>query len=1141
MHMKKIYFFLASYFLLFLMPAGVQAQPCSALQFTYTAAESRCVSTGSFSITATGGSGSYNYKVTGPVNSSYTSSSVISGLRPGNYTITVKDVVTGCEKSRQPCIITGNYLPPNFTVTKTNETCMNAGNGTITVTSATQGRSPFTYTIIAPSASQVGVTSSAGLFTGLKPGNYLVQQKDSCGNIQTRGVNILPYSWWILNYDVVYNCGIINVTITLRDNLGNTNNGNALFNAFRYGVVRQPGDTVWSANASFNVNIGRRRAVTLVVKDGCGNMRKQAWVNNNRPAVAASVSISNLLCASFTARVTGQSNLTNPVYCIYNSANVQLACNNTGQFSNLVYGAYCIKITDACYDTTITRCFTQNKPLPSVAANVSISDITCQQFTATVTGWTNLFNPEFCLFRNPGNVPLGCNNTGVFTNLPFGSYCIFIRDAGCTDTVFSRCFTVQQPIPSAGPPVSFTRYCRNYTMRVTDTANLTSPQFCLYLPGNVLVECNSTGVFDNLLYGQRYCIQTQNSPGCYDTTITHCFVLERPVPAVNNNIQIANKTCTSFTAAVTGAANLFSPEFCIYNSGNVLLGCNTTGVFGGLPYGNYCITIKNNPACYDTVITRCFTQLPDPVTFTASASASCLAGNTNISVSFSAGTYPVSVQVLAPGGLPVASASASASPVVFSNFAPLPGGAPYKIICTDACGRKDSALVTPVPAVVVKNIVVDRKCPSVTWLTGSNDVSVTITGNMGTFTSSIIKKNNVAVTINYTTQTGNTSRFIDLEPAVYVFEHRVAGCSNRYYDTVTAGPYIFPQLQNAGIYQCDNNSFSVSAVAQNGIGPFTFEIIGNVPVAPSLITPPQASPVFNINNGTAYSLVRLRAVDMCGNAALNDANVLPLGNINSNQSSDCFYNSIVLSVDSIPNATFTWYKKISAVDSIVVATGVATYVIPYLLPPDTGRYVCRVAINNNCTVKLAYFSVTGRCNVLPLQVRLQGYRSNNQNQLHWQHDPQGSDVRQFVAERMTGNTFTPITTVVANMPQYAITDAQPLPGNNLYRLKISAASGAFVYSNLVLIKEVNETGITLFPNPVSDVLHLRIAGSQTGRYQYRIVTAAGTEVYRSEVLTLQNGLVSFAAGDVLVNGVYYLKCTELKTGGTTILPFVVRK
>ena len=86
-----------------------------------------------------------------------------------------------------------------------------------------------------------------------------------------------------------------------------------------------------------------------------------------------------------------------------------------------------------------------------------------------------------------------------------------------------------------------------------------------------------------------------------------------------------------------------------------------------------------------------------------------------------------------------------------------------------------------------------------------------------------------------------------------------------------------------------------------------YEIIQSTPATPSIVSAKQNSPVFTINNGTIYSLVRLRVTDACGNASLNDASVLPLAVMTVDVSLDCMYSTSVLSVDSsIANATYSW-------------------------------------------------------------------------------------------------------------------------------------------------------------------------------------------------------------------------------------------
>ena len=120
-------------------------------------------------INASGGSGNYQYKVSGPVSTPYTSSSLISGLSPGRYLVTVKDIVTNCEYAKDSITIDGDYVAPSFTMVATDVTCINGTDGTITITSQQYGRAPFSYKIIAPSASGVGTVSVTGFFTGLTP------------------------------------------------------------------------------------------------------------------------------------------------------------------------------------------------------------------------------------------------------------------------------------------------------------------------------------------------------------------------------------------------------------------------------------------------------------------------------------------------------------------------------------------------------------------------------------------------------------------------------------------------------------------------------------------------------------------------------------------------------------------------------------------------------------------------------------------------------------------------------------------------------------------------------------------------------------------------------------------------------------
>src|SRR5690349_15006839 len=96
-----------------LFPFAVHAQ-CS-ISFSYTVKESRCKSTGAILVTVNGGSGSYNYKLSGgPIPSINTSTSSITGIPAGTYRLEVKDVADGCTVGQENIVVPGNYQDPRF-------------------------------------------------------------------------------------------------------------------------------------------------------------------------------------------------------------------------------------------------------------------------------------------------------------------------------------------------------------------------------------------------------------------------------------------------------------------------------------------------------------------------------------------------------------------------------------------------------------------------------------------------------------------------------------------------------------------------------------------------------------------------------------------------------------------------------------------------------------------------------------------------------------------------------------------------------------------------------------------------------------------------------------------------------------------
>jgi len=1169
------------------------------------------MATGEITVSVSGGVGPFNYEVSGPVSPPPTSSNVITGLPPGTYTVTVRDIgQSGCQVSQSGVVVSGSYAAPSYTLTHTNTTC--AGNdGSISASSLVNGRSPFVYTIVEPSASSVGATSTTGNFTNLIAGGYTIRLEDSCGGIQTRTVTIETFTWNINNVSVTRRgCDSADVTIRLLDNAGNNNTSGSAFSGFLYGIVNSPGDTTWYSNHTNRIFLMNKRTVNVVVKDPCGVIRSSTW---NLPAgqmpSVGSVVTSNYTCNTFRAVVTGQQNLVDPQYCIYNSSNVQVGCNNTGVFDNIPYGSYCIRIIDNCFDTTIERCFISNPPIPSVNAAVSMSNQNCTTFTATITGQSNLTNPEYCLV-NAANDTIACNGTGVFTNIPYGNYCIRIKDA-CYDTTINRCFTATRPAPFINAVRVTSASCNSLVVDMEGQANLGTGRFCLYDGNMVLIECNDTGVFTNIPQG-NYCIRTISE--CGDTSAPYCVDTRVNRPQVGNAVIVTNRQCTSFSVSIGGTTNLNNPQYELLNSNNEVIANNTNGTFTGVPYGSYCIRIINDPVCYDTTILRCFTEVKPPINITANMTQSnttCTSFTANITGSgltnprfvlynssnvaldsnstgvftgLPYGTYCVDVrdgcdttirvcQTFQPErGVTLSSyvtctinsATIAAqmqsrnNPFTFNFYHPdgrllhtvantwsswvsvdlpaLPAGAQYKVVGIDNCGRRDSAFVTPVATIVTRNVDIRQRCPSGLWPNGSGDIVVSVTSNLYTTTPRLFKKDGVVINQNHNTRSGNNYYFNNVGPATYIIEYTMQQCNSRIYDTVVLGPYVSPTQRNSAIYQCDNNSFSVNSNVVNGVGPFTYEIIGSNPSTPSIITGPQSSPFFNINNGTTYSLVRLRAVDACGNAALDDAAVLPLGNIVITASSQCLYHDITLYADTIPNASYEWYKKTGPDDSTLVGTGLS-YNIPFMMEDDRGTYVCKVTVNDECLTKLAYTTLDGQCHdgVLPVKTQLYGQQTAAGNKLQWTVD-NDKEVLRYNVERMSGS-YESFVTIGSFVPDAGIgrsmsyIDVNPAKGANVYRIRVELKSGSVLYSNTVSLSQKDDLAALVYPNPVRDAFVVSINSGAAYSYQLDLLDVSGKKVFTKrldKIKTFQNTYKR----EGWRRGIYLLRIVRIEDGHT---------
>ncbi|MER0442824.1 hypothetical protein ABR854_25270, partial [Emticicia sp. W12TSBA100-4] len=288
-------------------------------------------STGSISLSASGGTMAYTYSKDGLT---FQSSNVFSALTAGNYTLTVKDA-NGCTASASTTLTEPELL--TLTATPTNLTCQSNSTGSISL-SASGGTMAYTY-------SKDGLTfQSNNVFSALSAGNYTLTVKDANGCTATASTTLTEPNLLTLTATPTNLTCQANSTgsIILSASGGTT--------AYTYS---KDGSTFQSSNVFSALSAGN---YTLTVKDANG-CTAQTFTTVTQPTViTAKFEVRDILCknantGSITSFVNGGT-----IPYKYNWSNGQTSAS----IENLSAGVYSLTISDAA------GC--------NITQNISISD-----------------------------------------------------------------------------------------------------------------------------------------------------------------------------------------------------------------------------------------------------------------------------------------------------------------------------------------------------------------------------------------------------------------------------------------------------------------------------------------------------------------------------------------------------------------------------------------------------------------------------------------------------------------------------------------------------------------------------------------------------------------------------------------------
>lgn len=162
---------------------------------------------------------------------------------------------------------------------------------------------------------------------------------------------------------------------------------------------------------------------------------------------------------------------------------------------------------------------------------------------------------------------------------------------------------------------------------------------------------------------------------------------------------------------------------------------------------------------------------------------------------------------------------------------------------------------------------------------------------------------------------------------------------------------------------------------------------------------------------------------------------------------------------------------------------------------------------------------------------LQGTAQRSSILLEWATSQEIDNDYFFVEKSQNGFTYTVIGQVASKASggnsssdiHYQFTDLQPLTGNNYYRLRQVSKNNLINYSNTAIIPFVlSDWSLHAYPNPVRNIVNLKIYTSQKEQYVLRLVNMLGQTVLVQSI-TAEQGYNDFTINmSLLRKGMYVL-------------------
>ncbi|WP_417368168.1 T9SS type A sorting domain-containing protein [Flavobacterium beibuense] len=525
-------------------------------------------STGSLTVTASGGAANYKYTWSNGSTTTNTSSTTntISALSAGTYSVTIEDA-NGCTATAN-ATITQPTTPLTVGInSQTNVSCNGGSNGAASVT-VNGGTGSYTYNWTPGNPTGDGTPS----VTGLPAGTWTCTVTDANGCTASQSVTITESSSISLTPASQTDVACFgSATGAASVNVATGGAGGYTYNW-------TPGNPTGDGTTSVTGLTAGSWTCTVTDSNNC-TASINFTITQSPPISLTPASQTNIACkdgATGAASVNATGG-TGPY--TYNWTPGNPTGDGTASATGLTAGTWTCTVTDS-NNCTASINFTVTEPTTVLSASATTTDVTCNggvngSVDLTVTGGTA---PYSYMWSNTAT-------TQDITDLEAGTYNVTVTDANnCTTTASA---TVDEPAVLSASTTFTAVSCYGNTDGSIDLTVTGGTAPYTFAWSNSAVTEDIT----NLAAG-TYDVTVTDANGC---TTTASRIVFEPMELTASAVVDSNQTCGNTDGAATASAIGGSGSYTYLWSNGA-----TTASISGVNAGTYNVTITDTNGCNDS-------------------------------------------------------------------------------------------------------------------------------------------------------------------------------------------------------------------------------------------------------------------------------------------------------------------------------------------------------------------------------------------------------------------------------------------------------------------------------------------------------------------------------------------------------------